>query len=163
MADAPVTRIKTPVRLRYSISAGREQSTFLNALTERRLLGVRFENSGRVYVPARAMCPTTGEPATQHVELAQTGTVTTFCVVNIPFEGQRLKPPYVCAAILLDGADLPLFHIVAGVAPDEVRMGMRVRAVWVDDGELGPTLESVKYFEPTGEPDAEYETYAEHL
>ena len=29
--------------------------------------------------------------------------------------------------------------------------------------ELGPTLASVKYFRPTGEPDADYETYKEYL
>ena len=34
-------------------------------------------------------------------------TVTTFCVVDIPFEGQLVKPPYACAHILLDGADGP--------------------------------------------------------
>ena len=34
-------------------------------------------------------------------------------------------------------------------------MGMRVRAVWAPDEELGPTLASIKWFEPTGEPDAD--------
>ena len=32
---------------------------------------------------------------------------------------------------------------------------MRVEAVWVDDADLGPNLESIKYFRPTGEPDVE--------
>ena len=40
------------------------------------------------------------------VELPDTGTVTTFCVVSVPFPGQRVAPPYVAAAILLDGADI---------------------------------------------------------
>jgi hypothetical protein len=30
---------------------------------------------------------------------------------------------------------------------------MRVRAVWKEDHELTANLSSVKYFEPTGEPD----------
>ncbi len=38
-------------------------------------------------------------------------------------------------------------------------MGMRVEAVWVDKAELGLTMASVKYFRPTGEPDADYETF----
>ena len=29
--------------------------------------------------------------------------------------------------------------------------------------EGGPTLASVKYFRPNGEPDADYETYKEYL
>ena len=36
-------------------------------------------------------------------------------------------------------------------------MGMRVEAVWVPD-ESEPTLESIKYFRPTGEPDADRST-----
>ncbi|HEY4375596.1 MAG TPA: hypothetical protein VGM93_00485, partial [Acidimicrobiales bacterium] len=31
---------------------------------------------------------------------------------------------------------------------------MRVEAVWVPDDEIKATLESIKWFRPTGEPDA---------
>jgi uncharacterized OB-fold protein len=72
-------------------------------------------------------------------------------------------PPYVAAAVLLDGADIPFFHLIRGVAPDEVRMGQRVRAVWVADSELAPTAESIRWFEPSGEADAPYDSYKEHL
>ncbi len=30
---------------------------------------------------------------------------------------------------------------------------MRVEAVWVDEADRGPTLESIRYFRPNGEPD----------
>jgi hypothetical protein len=42
-------------------------------------------------------------------------------------------------------------------------MGMRVRAVWVDDAQLAPTLASVRWFEPSGEPDVAFEQIARHL
>jgi hypothetical protein len=42
-------------------------------------------------------------------------------------------------------------------------MGMRVEAVWVEPDQLGPTMASVRYFRPTDEPDAEYETFEEYL
>ena len=42
-------------------------------------------------------------------------------------------------------------------------MGMRVEAVWVDDDELKPDLELDQVLRPTGEPDADYETYREHV
>jgi hypothetical protein len=42
-------------------------------------------------------------------------------------------------------------------------MGLRVRAVWLPDEELAPTVESIRWFEPSGEPDAAYETYEAHL
>ena len=58
-------------------------------------------------------------------------------------------------------ADIPLFSLIQEIPFDQVRMGLRVEAVWAD--ELRPTLESIKYFKPTGEPDAEFESFREHL
>ena len=46
-------------------------------------------------------------------------------------------------------------HMIQECPVDEVRPGMRVEAVWVPDDELGPTMESIKWFRPTGEPDVE--------
>src|SRR3546814_7886149 len=42
-------------------------------------------------------------------------TVTTFCIVNVPFLGQKIEPPYVSAYILLDGADIALQHLILGI------------------------------------------------
>jgi hypothetical protein len=33
----------------------------------------------------------------------------------------------------------------------------------VDDAELKPSLTSIRYFRPTGEPDAPYESYRENV
>lgn len=158
----PVTRFKSPTRLDYDITASVELSRFLRGLMERRILGARCPETGNVYVPAPSVIPANGmTPSEIDIEVAHTGTVTTFCVINIPFEGQVLSPPYVGASILLDGADVPIFHLVGGVDPEAVRMGLRVRALWED--EPIPSLATIRYFEPTGEPDAPIETFEQHL
>ena len=54
-------------------------------------------------------------------------------------------------------------HLIQEVDAEEVRMGMRVEAVWATPAEREPTLESIEHFRPTGEPDAAYETYREHV
>jgi len=54
-------------------------------------------------------------------------------------------------------------HLIQEVNVDDVHSGMRVEAVWVPDDEVGPTLESIKYFRPTGEPDADYDTYKDNV
>jgi uncharacterized OB-fold protein len=97
------------------------------------------------------------------IELPNTGTVTTYCVVNVPFAGQTIEIPYICAQILLDGANISFMGLIQEIPTGEIRMGMRVEAVWVEPDELGPTMASVKYFRPSGEPDAEFETYKEYL
>jgi uncharacterized OB-fold protein len=155
--------ITTPVRLHYEHTASREESLFLRGLAAGRLLGQRCPACGKVYIPPRAACPTDGIPTAGEVELPDTGTVTTFCVVNVPFTGQRVPPPYVAAAIVLDGADIPFQHLILGCELGEVRMGMRVAAVWRPRAQWGTTVENIDHFLPTGEPDAPYESYAHHL
>jgi len=158
----PITRIKTPIRLDYTITAGRELSAFLEHLKNGRIVGRRSTN-GKVYVPPVGACPMTGNLMIEDVEVADIGTLTTYCVINIPFEGQQLTPPYVCGWILLDGADVPLFHLVGDIDPAEVRMGMRVKAVWAEPADRTHSLISIRYFEATDEPDAPFDSYKEHL
>ena len=50
-------------------------------------------------------------------------------------------------------------------------MGMRVKAVWTPPEERRPTTTrvagasgtAIKHWEPTGEPDAPFDTYREHM
>lgn len=156
-------RLVTPIELDYTHTAGFAERTFLRGLAEGRLIGRRRSNGPEVYVPPRDWCPSDGVPMGEFVEVADVGTVTTFGIVNAAFAGQKIKPPYVTAYILLDGADLPIQHLVLGVPADEVRMGMRVRAQWVPESERVHSMASISHFEPTGEPDAPRSSFDKHL
>ena len=159
----PVRKIRTPIRLDYTMTAGEAQSRFLRQIANGKIFGQRCPECEKVYVPPRGSCPTCGIATRDEVELADKGTVTTFCIVNIPFAGAAVEVPYVCASVLLDGADITLFHLVQEVPVDEVRMGMRVEAVWAPPEKRGPTLESIKHFRPIGEPDTPYEAYKDRM
>jgi uncharacterized OB-fold protein len=162
-AAEPVTMVTTPVHLHYTHSASVEESRFLRGLTDGRLLGQRCPACRKVYIPPRGACPTDGVPTEEEVELPDTGTVTTFCIVNVPFMGQAITPPYVTAYVLLDGADIAFQHLILGCDASEVRMGMRVQAVWKPREEWTTSLQNIDHFRPSGEPDAAYESYAQHL
>ncbi|MBP2324248.1 putative OB-fold protein [Kibdelosporangium banguiense] len=159
----PVTMAIMPVRLRYTHSASPEETRYLRGLAEGRLLGQRCPACQKVYIPPRGSCPTDGVPTVDEVELRDHGTVTTFCIVNVPFLGQSIKPPYVAAYILLDGADIAFQHLVLGCDASEVRMGMRVKAAWRPREQWQTSLANIAHFEPSGEPDAPFETYSQHL
>jgi len=163
VGTAPVTMTVTPVRLRYEHTASPGESAYLRGLAGGRLTGQRCPACGKVYVPSRGTCPVDGVPADEAVELPDTGTVTTFSIVNVAYPGQQVKPPYVAAAVLLDGADIAFQHLILGCAPGEVRIGMRVRAVWRPREEWATTASTITHFRPAGEPDAPYETYARHI
>jgi len=164
----PVKILVTPIELEIQHSASHPESVYLRALQEGRLIGARTaardgRPAGKVYFPPREADPATGLPLDEFVELSDKGTVTTFGIVNIPFAGQRIKPPYVAAYVLLDGADIPFLHLVTDCDASEVRMGMRVQAVWRPREEWGLGIDNISHFRPTGEPDADYETYKHHL
>jgi uncharacterized OB-fold protein len=148
----PVRSVRTPAQLDYEFTAGDATTRFLKGITQKRIIGQQAPG-GRVYVPPRGADPELGQPTPIDVEVAQVGTVTSFCVVNLQFYGSVMEIPYVSALILLDGADLSIMHLIQEVPADQVRIGMRVEAVWRDDADIEPTLESVRYFRPNGEPD----------
>lgn len=158
-----VTTITTPVVLDYEYVASPEESAFGRGLKQGRILAQACPACHKVYVPPRGACPVDGVPTSEPHELPDTGVVTTFCIVNVPYLGQKIPPPYVSAYVLLDGADIAFLHLVLGTDVEEVRMGMRVRAVWKPAAERTYSLENISHFEPTGEPDADFETYKRHL
>jgi uncharacterized OB-fold protein len=157
----PVRQIKARVSLGYQVTAGRDLSRFLAGIAERRFVGKRCPSCRKVYVPPRGACPACGVGLTEEVAVADRGTLTTFCVVNIPVEGRNIPLPYVYGMILLDGADIAFPHLVQGLPVEHVRMGLRVRVEWA--AEAQPTMESILGFLPTGEPDAPFASYQEHL
>ena len=159
----PVTGIIVPIELDYLYAASPEESLFYSSVAEGKLVGQRCPTCQKVYIPPRSACPADGTPTAEEVPLSDSGTITTFCIVNVPFLGQRITPPYVSAYVLLDGADIALLHLILDVPADEVRMGMRVKAVWKPKDEWTFSLENIDHFAPTGEPDAEFDTYKQHL
>jgi uncharacterized protein len=159
----PVTVQVTPSSIEIQHTASLPESAFLRALEGGTLLGARTGKDGKVYFPPKEADPATGLELDNFVELPDKGTVTTFAIINIPFAGQRIKPPYVAAYVLLDGADIAFLHLIQEIEASEVRMGMRVQAVWKPREEWGLGIDNIEYFKPTGEPDADYDTYKHHL
>ena len=156
--DETVRSIRTPMRLEYDFIPSAAAQEYLHAYADKRILGNRSPVDGAVFVPPRGVDPRHGVAATEMVELAHTGHVGNFCVTHLPIPGRDdLPTPYVSAWIHLDGADIGFLGLVAGCDLDDVRIGMRVRAVWKPEEDLGATAENVLYWEPTGELDVPVE------
>ncbi|GAA3901369.1 OB-fold nucleic acid binding domain-containing protein [Streptomyces lacrimifluminis] len=155
--ESMVTGIVAQARLDYSYSPGRAQTAYISALADRRIVGERCPSCRKVYVPPRGACPTCGVATAEQVQVGPGGTVTTFCIVNIKARNLDIEVPYVYAHIALDGADLALHGRIGGIPYDQVRMGLRVEPVWTEGGRYPD------HYRPTGEPDADYETFKELL
>lgn len=161
--NEPVTEIVTPIRLDYTYTPGTAPSQFLRGMKEGRILGRRCPQCSKVYVPPRGSCSMCGVEFAEEVEVADTGTLVTFAVVNVNFANRVIDLPYVSGEVLFDGADTTSMVLVQGVAADQVRMGMRVKAHWLPREQWEHSFTNIDYVEPIDEPDAEYETFKEHV
>ncbi len=130
------TPLRAPLVIEYPFSrtVGPVQSAFLTGLREGVVLGIK-RSDGTVLVPPVEYDPDTAEELTELVEVAETGTVTTWAWEPNPDERQPLDTPFAWALIKLDGADTPMLHVVDAPGPDAIRTGSRVRVRWADERE----------------------------
>ena len=156
-----VRSIRTPASLTYRYTPGIAQSRFLKAMAEGKIMGERCPTCGKVYVPSRGACPVDGVPTGEQVQVADAGTIVSFCIVNVEFTGRGFDIPYASALILPDGADIPLFGLIQETSHEDVHVGLRVEAKWKPEEEWEQSLENIEWWRPSGEPDADPETYKE--
>ncbi len=106
--------------------------TFLAALKERKVLGLKCPACGLVYSPPKAFCRCLAVPD-EWVEVADTGVITTFTFTGSwSFGGMAggSGEPMVLTGIKLDGADTQTLSVLVGAKPEQVAVGMRVRMKW---------------------------------
>jgi hypothetical protein len=160
----PVEVVKTPVQLDYLYSAGQAASRFLRSLADGRLIGQRCPVDGKVYFPTRGACPEHGVPTEgEMVEVKDRGTIVSFSIVRVPSENLQVELPFAAVTILLDGADSTFTHVLSETRLEEVHMGMRVQAVWQPREQWTTSMRNIKYFKPSGESDAPFDSYKDHL
>ena len=131
----------------FSYTAGIIRSKFLTELRDnKKIVGTRCPNCNLVWVPARSTCVKCFASLKEFVEVGNTGIVTTYSVVNTYQKFYPLKPPFILGIIQLDGADTGLVHLIGEVNPEDVKLGMRVMAVFKDE-RIGSILD-IHYFKP---------------
>lgn len=137
------SRIKVP----YTWSVGEVGSRFLMELKDnKKIWATRCPSCDMVFVPPKKACTYCFSDIHEWVEVKDEGVLQTFTVVRYETPLVPGKPPHIIGIVLLDGADTGLVHLVGGVAPDRVKVGMRVKAVF-EDNRKGHILD-IKHFKP---------------
>jgi len=151
-----VKSVRTPIAIDYEVTPGEGLSRYLRGLKEKKILADVCPDTGQVVFPPRGVAPMAGKRPTRMVEVGHSGYIDSFNVTRIPIKTRPdLDPPYVSAWVVPDGANVGSIALVAGIEPEKVRVGMRVRAVWKPDDELEESATNILHWEPTGEPDVE--------
>jgi len=146
MANQPEILTK-PFELGYTYtrSTGPLIGRFLTELREGRITGVRGSD-GSVIVPPVEFDPVSCAALDELVPVADTGTVTTWCWVKQPTTHHVLRHPFAFALVKLDGADVPMLHVVDAGEESAMRSGMRVKVRWA--AERRGSITDIACFEP---------------
>ncbi|MEO0019418.1 MAG: Zn-ribbon domain-containing OB-fold protein [candidate division WOR-3 bacterium] len=135
---------------KYAWDAGVAIGRYLSGLKEGVIWGVRCGKCGRVMVPPRMVCEWCFRNIDEWVRLKDTGTVNTFSLCYVTWDVKRIKEPQIPAVIEIDGASpgMGIMHLLGDVAPEKVRVGMRVKAVWKPLAEREGAITDIRYWKP---------------
>lgn len=164
------------VSLTYSDQLPEHTVRFVEKLIAGQISGRKCPICGLIYAPPKGFCAIDIEPLLpeHEVDVQDTGVVTGFTIITpVRYYGQTKTEPFIYASVLLDGASGVLGgQEITGIPIDDVRLGLRVRAVWKPQAERSGEGQSTRgwgtvdgcidSFEWTGEPDAPLESYADH-
>ena len=141
------------LRADFAWDTGIAIGQYLAAYKEGLILGSRCNTCRKVVVPPRTVCEWCFRPMDEFVPLQDTGTVNTFSLCYVTWDVKRIKEPEIPAVIEIDGA-APLhgiMHKLGEVEPDDIKIGMRVKAVWKPPEERDGSVTDILYFKPLEE------------
>ena len=167
--EEPVRLTEHLIGVRISEALQPARARFAQGLLAGKFIGQRSPATGKVYVPSRGYDQMARVEMTEadDVVVSDRGAISSFTVITpVRYYGQKETEPYVRASILLDGADSAIYGVdIRGASVDDVRVGMRVRAVWkppaerdvsnFDNRQGGDWEQVIERWEPTGEPDVD--------
>ncbi len=117
-------------------------TVFQQYLAESRLMGVRCQSCGAIYIPPRPICPACYADAMEWVELSGEGTLTGFTSIYTGLSamiraGYSRENPYCTGVVRLQEGpsisgqilDVDLAH------PETIHIGTPVKVAFVDRGE----------------------------
>jgi acetyl-CoA C-acetyltransferase len=141
--------VETRLDVEYAWDPGAAIGGFIEGLRDERILGTVCTQCGRTLVPPRAFCERCFRPTDSWTEVAPTGTVHTFSICHVTWDMRDLDEPELPAVIRLDRASEGGFlHKLGDVRPDDIRIGMRVEAVWRPAAERTGSILDIAYFRP---------------
>jgi len=141
------------LRADFAWDTGVAISKYLAGFKEGLIMGAHCTTCRKIVVPPRTVCEWCFRPMDDFVPLEDSGTVNTYSLCYITWDVKRIKEPQISVVVEIDGAS-PLhgiMHLVSEVDPEEVHIGMRVKAVWKPPEEREGAITDIKYFKPIKE------------
>ncbi len=151
--EGKVLTLEWPASLRYAWDTGVAVGRFLRELKNGRIIGRTCHRCQRVLVPPRMFCERCFRPTDAWQEVEDSRVINTYSVSHLRWDASRIEEPILVAVIEIDGSsEGGLLHYLGEVQPQEIRIGMKVRAVWKPEEEREGSILDIRYFRPFDSP-----------
>ena len=149
-----VLSVKDKPNLKYAWDNGVAIGRYLEELKNGKIIGKKCVKCKRVLVPPRLFCELCWRPTDEWTYVKDTGTILTAVVSHVNWDASRVKKGqryHTPAVIELDGAgkDQGILHLIDEIEPYDIKIGMRVKAVWKKPDERTGAITDIKYFKVT--------------
>jgi len=153
ITEKKVLSLQWQPNLKYSWDDGVAIGRYLKGFKEGKIYATKCNTCGKTAIPPRAFCETCFKSTDEWVECQQTGKINTFSICYVNWDASRRgkdEPPHLPAVIEVDGASegQGMLHLLGGVDPKELKMGMKVKAVWKPENERKGCVTDIKYWQP---------------
>ena len=150
ISKGEIIHVSDDLNATYNWDTGIAIGNYLSGLKQGILFGATCKNCQKTIIPPRYVCEWCYRPINQLTQLEDLGTVNTFSICYVTWDVRRISDPEIPAVIEIDGAS-PLhgiLHKLGEVKPDQVKVGMRVKAVWKPEAEREGAITDILYFKP---------------
>lgn len=154
MGEKKFARIPSLITMACAWSVGPFMDKFYAELSQKRFVGTRCPKCRTTYVPPRSLCGACWKPLTgakAWVALKDQGELVNFIVAHVDARGEDLSQPRIIGMVKLKGGGgktTPIYGEIKGVAPDQVKIGMKLSAVWA--AEPQGEVSDLSHFQPMG-------------
>lgn len=137
-----------PVESLYT--AGIAGERFFRTLKDQgKFLGTRCSQCGIIYVPGRIFCERCFGKLNEWVQVASSGTLESWTELYVDIDGRKLDPPILVGLIKLDGTSTFVVHRLKNVKGEELKFGLRVKAVLLPKSKRTGAITDIAHFEPS--------------
>jgi len=131
----------------YTWSIGETGSRFFVEIRDnKKIFGTRCPKCMLTFAPPRKVCPRCFETGMEWKKLGDEGILLTYTIPHYHEDIHPMKDFFAFGIIKLDGADTGFTHLLGEFQPEELKKGLRVRAMFRDERK-GNILD-IKYFSP---------------
>ncbi|MFX1320860.1 MAG: Zn-ribbon domain-containing OB-fold protein [Promethearchaeota archaeon] len=133
------------IRAEFNFWVGQYMDKFYDALENKKFIGNKCPKCGKIFVPPRKICGICNItiPLDQNwINLPETGILLNYTVTYYKVNDRttrKVKKPQIIGMIQIDGSNTGIVYRLLDINPEEIKTGMKVKAVWEEKTKGDPS------------------------